>query len=116
MVKIISALLLFNLFSTYMITSLHCQVPPCLDNNWILKQSKSDEFNGTTLDNSKWDALNPSNGIGYNWGGGAYFRPASTNVDVTVNIKADELKTGIYIYSLTADQKTIDTKTFIITE
>lgn len=93
MVKIISALLLFNLFSTYMITSLHCQVPPCLDNNWILKQSKSDEFNGTTLDNSKWDALNPSNGIGYNWGGGAYFRPASTNVDVTVNIKADELKT-----------------------
>lgn len=36
--------------------------------------------------------------------------------DVTVNIKADELKTGIYIYSLTADQKTIDTKTFIITE
>lgn len=62
MAKIISVLVLFNLFSSYMITSLHCQVPPCLD------------------------------------------------------IKADELETGIYIYSLTADQKTIDTKTFIITE
>ncbi|MBR4155322.1 MAG: tail fiber domain-containing protein [Bacteroidales bacterium] len=34
----------------------------------------------------------------------------------TITIDANELNTGIYIYSLIADQKIIDTKVFIITE
>lgn len=74
-------LLLLNSLSLWFTSSAHCQIPPTLDNNWRLNTSKSDEFNSTTLDNSKWDALNPSNGIGYNWGGGGIFRPSNVIVD-----------------------------------
>jgi hypothetical protein len=42
------------------------QIPPNLDDNWELNTTKSDEFNSTTLDDSKWDELAPWYGVGYN--------------------------------------------------
>ena len=80
MMKIISTSVL-SLLLTCFISSIYCQIPPNLDNNWKLNTKKSDEFNDTILDDSKWDVLDISNGIGYSWGGAEYFRPENVAVD-----------------------------------
>src|SRR5690554_2580712 len=74
---------LFILFiiSTFSVFRLFAQGPPSEDNNWKLIESLSDEFNDTVLDRTKWDALDPGKGIGYNWGGGARFIPENAIVD-----------------------------------
>ncbi len=61
--------------------SLYSQIHPSGDPNWTLNSNMSDEFNSTVLDNTKWDALNPGAGIGYNWGSGQFFRPQNVSVD-----------------------------------
>ena len=59
--------------------------PTIAPDKWILDESKSDEFNGSTLDTSKWWQINPCNdtaGIyhGYNWGPGDFFVPQNVSV------------------------------------
>lgn len=63
------------------ITFVNGQIPPSIDYNWELNLVKSDEFNDTMFDTSKWDKLNPAMGIGYNWGGGQIFIPSHVLVD-----------------------------------
>jgi len=76
------------------------QIPPNLDDNWKLNTTKSDEFNSTTLDNSKWDMLDPWNGVGYNWGGGQYFRPANVSVDGNnLQLKVEDIPWSDKYYS-----------------
>lgn len=57
------------------------QISPRLDANWVMNDMKSDEFNSEMLDTTKWDALDPSNGIGYHWGGGQLFRPENVSLN-----------------------------------
>ena len=82
------------------------QKPPIEDPNaWILDTEKSDEFNGTALDTSKWWAINPCNFTdsihhGYNWGSGDHFRPQNVsvsngNVILTVDFNSDSLNDSI---------------------
>lgn len=50
------------------------------DSNWDKTpvESKSDEFNGTTLNSQKWEALDifVTPPVGCNWGGGSHFTPS----------------------------------------
>lgn len=76
------------------------QIPPNLDDNWELNTTKSDEFNSTTLDDSKWDELAPWYGVGYNWGGGQYFRPANVSVDGNnLQLKVEDISWSDKYYS-----------------
>lgn len=76
------------------------QIPPNLDNNWVLNTTKSDEFNSNTLDNSKWDKLDPGNGVGYNWGGGQYFRPVNVSVySNNLQLKVEDISWSDKYYS-----------------
>ena len=49
---------------------LFAQVPPSLDPNWMIDTMKSDEFNGSTLNSSKWDK--GYLGCGWGWGYGSH--------------------------------------------
>ena len=70
----------------------YSQVSPLTDNNWVINSSKSDEFNAFSLDLTKWDALDPPNGIGHNWGGGGLFRPSNVSVDGSnLQLKVEEI-------------------------
>lgn len=73
-------LMVAALSSFVFIMTVQAQIPPNLDDNWQLNTLKSDEFDGTSLNTSKWDALNPPS-IGYDWGEGTHFRPANVSVD-----------------------------------
>ncbi len=76
------------------------QIPPNLDDNWELNTTKSDEFNSTTLNSSKQDELDPWNGVGYNWGGGQYFRPANVSVDGNnLQLKVEDISWSDKYYS-----------------
>jgi|AntRauTorckE6833_2_1112554.scaffolds.fasta_scaffold00890_7 beta-glucanase (GH16 family) len=88
------------LTSSGFMMNLNAQIPPNLDGNWELNTAKSDEFNSTTLDNSKWNALDPWSGIGYNWGGGQYFRPANVSVDGNyLQLKVEDISWSDKYYS-----------------
>lgn len=79
------------------ITVSYGQIPPVMDDNWKLNLSKSDEFNDLTFDISIWDKINPSAGIGFNWGGGQRFRPANVLVDGNnLILKAERCNSVIY--------------------
>lgn len=68
------------------------QIPtPNNDPNWQL-DSKSDEFNSTTFNTSKWTKLDLANGIGLNWGHQDYFRPSNVTISSSgyLNLEATE--------------------------
>ena len=82
------------------------QLPPLVNPDaWILNLSKSDEFNGSTLDTSKWWAIDPCNFTdsihhGYNWSPSAYFRPQNVSLDsgnliFTVDFNPDSLNDSV---------------------
>ncbi len=48
---------LLMLFNSLMFLAAYAQSPPSIDENWQLNTTMSDEFNSTSLDNSKWDIL-----------------------------------------------------------
>lgn len=75
------SVLLLILISSGFLMTLNAQIPPITDKSWKLNKVKSDEFNQMSLDTTKWDALDPSNKIGYNWGGGQYFTPLNVCFD-----------------------------------
>lgn len=85
--------------------SLYAQISPMNDRSWIINKEKSDEFNEINLDTTKWDALDPPNKIGYNWGGGQYFTPMNVCFDGTnLCLKVDTISQkdsidGQYYYS-----------------
>ena len=88
------------LTSSGFMMNLNAQIAPNIDENWELNTAKCDEFNSTILDNSKWDALDPWNGIGYNWGGGQYFRPANVSVDGNyLQLKVEDISWSDKYYS-----------------
>ena len=61
---------------------LYSQVPPSLDNKWVINSSKSDEFNSTSLNTSKWDRLCNCPNLGmYAWGGGHFWDEANVVLD-----------------------------------
>ena len=66
------------------------QLSPSQDDNWILNILKSDEFNDTICDKTKWDILDPPS-VGFNWGnGGQLFIPANVLFDGNcLKLKAD---------------------------
>ena len=67
-----------------------CAQTPANDQNWQLNTGLSDEFNGTSLDGTKWQALDCPTGVGANWGGSSAF--SSQNVSVSggiLNLKCD---------------------------
>lgn len=90
--KKIKIYLLIILTSSGILKKLNAQLPPTVDTHWELNTIKSDEFNSTTLDITKWDALDPWNGIGFNWGGGQWFRPNNVSVDGNnLQLKVEEI-------------------------
>ncbi len=61
------------------------------DLTWTIQPAYSDEFNGTTLDNSKWCALDNSGQPpcgGFNWGGNTNFQTSNVSLgaDGTKNV------------------------------
>lgn len=93
--------LLFTSLCIYVFaTTINAQVTPLHDNNWVIDRAKSDEFNNTIIDSSKWDVLDPSNGIGYNWGGGQFFRPDNALIDGTcLQLKVEAIPHSNKYYS-----------------
>jgi beta-glucanase (GH16 family) len=79
LIMVFAALTGFNI-------NLHAQIPQVvLDDNLISDFTKSDEFNGSSLDTNKWfyiDACNDTDSIkhGFNWGGGEFCRPQNVSV------------------------------------
>ncbi len=88
------------------ITSSGCAIyaqssPSVAPDDWILNTGKSDEFNGSTLDSSKWwtiDACFYTDSIrhGFNGGEGAFYRSQNVsvsngNLDLTVDYNPDSL-------------------------
>ncbi len=51
---------------------------PSNDLNWVLDTAKSDEFNSTTINSSKWHILDCPSGDCCNWGGGTAFERGNT--------------------------------------
>jgi len=89
--KILKIVLLASLTSSGLCLKLHAQIPPNIDYNWQLNTNLSDEFNSTTLDNSKWCKLDNSGQPpcgGYNWGGNTNFQTnnVSLGTDGTKNV------------------------------
>lgn len=68
--------------------------PPSADPNWQLNTLKSDEFNGTSLDLSKWHAINVYNGDCCNWGGNSLFVPSNVSVNGGTLIFKTDAPTG----------------------
>jgi len=102
--KKIKICLLAILTSSGFFLKLHTQIPAHLDeDNWVLNTTKSDEFDGIVLDNSKWDALDPTLNppIGCNcWGGGAIFRPINVSVDGNyLNLEVEDKPSDTLYYS-----------------
>ncbi len=83
---------------------------PIKDNNWQLNSAMSDEFNGTSLNTSLWQALDCYSLIGCNWGGSSAF--SSQNVSVSngvLHLKCDGPSTQGYCFNyppLTVGYKT----------
>jgi len=105
-----SARNLFQLFSTIFLLFIleigFAQRPPIEDPcAWILDAAKSDEFNGTEVDTSKWWIIDPCNFTdsihhGYNWGSGAHFNTHNVsenngNAVLTVNFNPDSLNDSV---------------------
>lgn len=97
----INLFLLFVIWVSSAKVMLLCgQIAPDLDANWVLNEIKSDEFNSTNLDKTKWNELDPNNGVGYNWGGGERFRPANVSVDGNnLQLKVEDVQGYDYYYS-----------------
>lgn len=57
----------------------NAQVPPNLDPNWIIDTLKSDEFNSTSFNSSKWDK--GYSGCGWGWGYGSYLSTSNVIMD-----------------------------------
>lgn len=81
---------------------LYAQLPPALQpDSWIPDTAKSDEFNDTILDASKWWKIDPCNYTdsiyhGYNWGSADHFRPENVslsngNLVLTADYNPDSL-------------------------
>src|SRR5690625_552822 len=96
---IMNKLIFLMIFTTFSVFRLLAQGPPSEDDNWELVEALSDEFNDTILDSTKWDALEPEKGIGYDWGGGAHFRPQNVIVDgnhLQLKVEKRSDKKGFY--------------------
>ncbi len=85
---------------------INAQLPQVvISDSLILDESKSDEFNETYLDGSKWwcvDACNDTDSInrGYNWSAGAFFRPENVtvsngNLELKVDFNPDSLDDSV---------------------
>lgn len=97
-IEVILLLTIFTLSNSIIITN--AQVSPKFDDNWVLDYEKSDEFNSIILDTSKWNALDPYNGIGYNWGGGQRFRPENVSIDGNyLQLKVEDIPSSNKYYS-----------------
>jgi len=97
---------LFLLFSIIFSGDANAQVLPSQDpSSWILMASQSDEFDGSTLDTTKWWPVDPCNytdstGHGDNWSRGAFFRPQNVslnngNLVITIDYNPDSLSDSI---------------------
>jgi beta-glucanase (GH16 family) len=69
-----------NRVELYIICVIFCTIchfaigqTPANDANWVLDTAKSDEFNGVSLNTTKWHILDCPSGDCCNWGGGTAF-------------------------------------------
>lgn len=53
---------------------------PINDLNWELDTARSDEFNGTSVNATKWNVIDLNQGDCCNWGGDSYFKSNKTSV------------------------------------
>lgn len=88
---------MFLLFLSQLSLYCYAQIHPNQDSHWILNDNKSDDFDGSYLDGSKWDKLQP--GVGYNWGGGGQFLSSQTSVNAGQLVLTVEPLTNSPFYS-----------------